>query len=615
LQYYIVNYIIKPIFFFKFMCELIHFKMRCKYLKILAVISLIIISLTACYNVKSRHIAILETTDIHGVILPYDFIEKEKLSGSLANSATYITKERGKGDPIFLLDDGDNLQGQPEVYYYNFIDTTAPHFLSEAMNWLKYDACTVGNHDIEAGHSVYDRVRKEYSFPLLAANAIDIKTGKPYFTPYIILEKNHIRVAVLGLITPQIPERLPEELYSGIEFRDMSETAKLWMPEILKQKPDLVVGLFHSGFDKGNGSQQNGSHSDENGTAAVAFIVPGFDIIFCGHDHKIANEKIVNSAGDSVLILNGGSRSENIARADITFSGQGHKNGNIRKISGGIIKVKNYDPDTVFINNFKKQDELLNLYVNRVIGTSRANVSSRDSYFGSSAFVDMIHALQLEITGADISFAAPLSFDVTIPEGEVTVGDMFKLYRFENMLYTMNLSGEEIHKYLEFSYGQWFNTMKSPGDYLLKLRLGKDGKPVLTEGKVWLKGLPYNFDSAAGIDYVVDVRKPEGDRVSIRSLSNGKPFEMNKIYKVALNSYRGNGSGGHLTEGAGLDAWMLKKRLITSTDRDLRYYILKSIEEKKSISPAPLNNWKIIPEEWARAAEKREYPLLFGTER
>jgi len=589
--------------------------MKYRFLKILAVISLIIISLPSCNKFIKQHVIILETTDLHGVILPYDFIEKQKLSASLANSATYINEQRKAGYPLFLLDNGDNLQGQPEAYYYNFIDTVSPHFISEAMNWLKFDASTAGNHDIEAGHSVYDRVRKEYTFPLLAANAVDIKTGKPYFTPYVILEKDNIRVAVMGLITPQIPEWLPEELYSGIEFRDMTETAKLWMPEILKQKPDLVVGLFHSGYDRGNGSQQKGSHSDESGTAAVAFNVPGFDVIFCGHDHKLANEKIVNSAGDSVLILNGGSKSEYIARADIAFAKQGNKNVSRKKISGEIIKVKDYDPDPVFIDKFKKQDEVLNSYVNRVIGTSRSTVSSRDSYFGSSAFVDMIHSLQLEITGADISFAAPLLFDVKIPEGEITVGDMFKLYRFENMLYTMNLTGDEIQKYLEFSYGQWLNTMEGPGDYLLKLRLGKDGKPVLTDGKAWLKNQPYNFDSAAGIDYVVDVSKPEGHRVFIKSLSGGKPFEKDKIYKVAVNSYRGNGGGGHLIEGSGLNAGMLRKRLIASTDRDLRYYILKSIEEKKSIAPAPGNNWKIIPEEWVKAAEKREYPLLFGTGR
>jgi 2',3'-cyclic-nucleotide 2'-phosphodiesterase/3'-nucleotidase len=247
-----------------------------------------------------------------------------------------------------------------------------------------------------------------------------------------------------------------------------------------------------------------------------------------------------------------------------------------------------------------------------VIGTSLATISSRDAFFGSSAFVDMIHSIQLEITGADISFAAPLSFDVQIKKGPITVGDMFKLYRFENMLYTMSLSGEEIQKYLEYSYSEWLNTMKKSSDLLLKLRTGKDGKPIITNNKAWLKNQSYNFDSAAGINYTVDVSKPEGARIVIKGFTDGRPFEKNKMYKVAVNSYRGNGGGGHFTEGAGIKKDDLRKRLISSTDRDLRYYILKSIEAKKSISPVPLNNWKIIPEKWVKTAATSEYALLFG---
>ena len=214
---------------------------------------------------------------------------------------------------------------------------------------------------------------------------------------------------------------------------------------------------------------------------------------------------------------------------------------------------------------------------------------------------------------SNISFAAPLSFDVQIPAGPITVGDMFKLYKFENMLYTMSLSGEEIRKYIEFSYSGWFNTMNGAGKTLLKFRSGKDGKPLLTNGKAWLKNQSYNFDSAAGIDYTVDVSKPEGSRILISGFSDGRPFENNKMYKVAVNSYRGNGGGGHFTEGAGIAKEELRKRLLTSTDRDLRYYILKSIEAKKTVNPEPINNWKVIPEKWVKDATSREYPLLFGT--
>ena len=568
--------------------------------------------LVSCSVKGKKSIVILETTDLHGVILPYDFIEKENLNASLANSATYFKHLRSSNVPVVLLDNGDNLQGQPEMYYYNFIDTLSPHFSAEVMNYLGYDAGTVGNHDIEAGHTVYDRLIKEYDFPLLAANAINVKTGNPYFKPYVIIDKKGIRVAVFGLVTPSIPNWLPPELYSGIEFKDMEETAKQWMPVILREKPDLIVGLFHSGWDKDG--YENGPNSlfNENGSVEVAYNVPGFDIIFNGHDHKPANEKFLNAAGDTVLILNGGSKSQNLAQADVIFTSKKLNGKRHKFLSGKILNVSDFGPDSEFMTKFALQNQTIHDYVEKVIGESKATLSSRESYFGSSAFIDMIQLIQLEITGADVSFAAPLSFDVKIPVGPVTVGDMFKLYRYENMLYTMTMTGEEIKEYLEFSYGAWLNTMKGPGDLLLKLRTGKDGKPLLTDGKAWLKNLPYNFDSAAGIDYTVDVSKPEGERIIISSFSDGRPFEKNLNYKVAVNSYRGNGGGGHFTEGAGINKDQLRSRLISSTERDLRYYILKSIEEKKIIDPKPLNNWRIIPQEWVRQASSREYLLLFG---
>jgi 2',3'-cyclic-nucleotide 2'-phosphodiesterase/3'-nucleotidase len=575
---------------------------------LLACLIVVFIIISACSGEHKSTLRILETTDVHGTILPVDFIDNEKLEASLASVASYVKREREKKDDIILLDNGDILQGQPAVYYYNFIDTITPHLVAEALNYLKYDAVTIGNHDIEAGHPVYDRLRKDYSFPVMGANAINIKTGNPYFEPYCILEKNGIRVAVLGLVTPAVPDWLPPQLYSGIEFTDMLKTAEKWMPEMKKENPDLIIGLFHSGWEKSKLKAAGGGMSEENGSASVAYNVPGFDIIFTGHDHNLSNEKIVNIKGDSVLILNGGSRSEKIAQAEIIFT-SGKKQ---KKITGSLINVRNYKPDPAFVQKFANYSKEISKYVTRIIGRSEKTISSRESYFGPSAFVDMIHEAQLELSGADISFAAPLSFDVQITEGPVTVGDMFKLYRFENMLYTMEMSGSEIKKYLEFSSSLWFSTMKGPGDLLLKYRNGTNGKPQLTNGRPFLLNQPYNFDSASGIEYIVDVSKPEGKRISISSMSDGSPFYEKKMYKVAVNSHRGNGGGGHLTSGAGIRKNELRKRLITSTDKDLRYFIMKSTESKNVINPAPVNNWKLIPLSWVREASDREYRQLFG---
>jgi 2',3'-cyclic-nucleotide 2'-phosphodiesterase/3'-nucleotidase len=242
--------------------------------------------------------------------------------------------------------------------------------------------------------------------------------------------------------------------------------------------------------------------------------------------------------------------------------------------------------------------------VSRPIGTLKETISSRDAFFGSSAFVDLIHQVQLDISGADISFAAPLSMDIEIPAGEITVDDMFDLYRYENLLYTMTLSGQEILDYLNFSYSGWFETMKSKEDHLLKFTEDNSGR--LRTSRAF-----YNFDSAHGIKYTVDVSKPSGQMIEIISMANGEDFDITRTYTIALNSYRGNGGGNHLTEGAGISSGELQGRIVNSTDKDLRYYMMKWIEEKGTIDPKPSGHWKIIPEDYYLAGRNRDYPMLF----
>jgi 2',3'-cyclic-nucleotide 2'-phosphodiesterase/3'-nucleotidase len=565
----------------------------------------LIIFLISCSGKKDISVTVVATTDIHGTILPFDYTEGTEAATSLASVAGYLKDNFTDRSSVVLLDNGDNLQGQPAVYYYNFIDTVSPHLLSEAFNLLGYDAVSVGNHDIEAGHQVYDRIRKEYDFDMLAANAVDITTGEPYFKPYTILKKKGLKIAVLGLTTPYIPNWLPPQLYSGMKFADMTETAEKWMKEISGKKPDLIIGLFHSGWDKRRMTDDK-EEMAENGSASVAYNVRGFDLIINGHDHSLANEKIVNRFGDTVLILDGGSSNRNLMRADIKL----RKNG--KRIEGRLIDLKEVKPDESFKEYFAKRHEILKDYTGQVIGESKRELSSREAYFGPSAFMSMIHTLQLEISDADISFAAPLSFDATISKGPVTVGDMFRLYRYENMLYTMSLTGKEIKDYLEHSYGLWINTVKEKGDNLLLLRKDKAGNLLMNDGRARLANPPYNFDSAEGINYTVDVTKETGSRISVSSFTDGRPFDMNGKYLVAINSYRGSGGGGHLTEGAGLDSEQIKERLVSSTVKDLRYYMIELISKRKVFDPTVTDNWKFIPVELAERSRTKEYDLLFN---
>lgn len=157
------------------------------------------------------------------------------------------------------------------------------------------------------------------------------------------------------------------------------------------------------------------------------------------------------------------------------------------------------------------------------------------------------------------------------------------------------------------SYDLWVNTMKDSTDHLLLLDLKQDDNQ-----HTGFKNFSFNFDSAAGIDYEVDVTKPNGKKVHILRMSNGQPFDEKKIYKVALNSYRANGGGELLTKGAGIPRDSLESRTIFKSELDQRYYLMKEIEKLGTVTPKVNNNWHFVPEEWTVPAAKRDYKLLFG---
>ncbi|MDE6683999.1 MAG: metallophosphoesterase, partial [Duncaniella sp.] len=151
---------------------------------------------------------IAATGDVHGMLFPYDFTTLTPAPGSMARVSAYIADMRARlgDDHVLLLDNGDMLQGQPPVYFYNFIATDVPHPVARMLKYLHYDAQTVGNHDLETGHPVYDRYRADLApIPLLGANVEDTATGQPYFQPYTVIERDGVRFAVLGLLTPAIP--------------------------------------------------------------------------------------------------------------------------------------------------------------------------------------------------------------------------------------------------------------------------------------------------------------------------------------------------------------------------------------------------------------------------
>ena len=512
---------------------------------------IILTAILASCSQKETQLTIIETTDTHG---RYD---------EFANDAHLLKQMKAElGDRLILLDNGDNMQGTPFQYCSNQ-DAEHPNLASEVLNYFPYDAVCVGNHDIEAGRKIFDRVYSETKMPVLAANVIDEATGEPYFKPYIVLNRDGFKIAVLGLLTPYVVTWVPDRLRPGLRFDQLEAAAEKWVNLIQeKEHPDLMIGLFHSGWEpQVQNLPPDHPLGRENATKWVAENVPGFDLIFCGHDHRARAEKMINCAGDSVYVLNSGNRAQNVAKAEVTL-----KKGQKPKISIELIATDSEEKDENYLAMIQPYLDRAEEYQQRKVAELPVSISSDNAFNGPCLWVDEIHRCQFETVEAEgihaeISMAAPLGGGKTLDAGMLTVKDFFTWYPFENSLAVMALTGKEVKDFLEYAY-----EMKSP---------------------------IYNFDCAAGILYEVTDKNPRGERIKIISMADGTPFDRDKTYNVVMNSYRSMGGGNHLINGVGWAQEDIKNHVVWQSDRDLRSLFIDWAQKKGTLDSEPLNCWRI----------------------
>src|SRR3982751_1868254 len=193
-------------------------------------------------------ITILGTTDLHGNIDPIDYYTNKSDNRGLAKIATLIKRIRKEQPNSILIDSGDTIQGTPLESFHNRKNNQPPDPMMLVMNSLNYDAMTVGNHEYNFGLKVLEKARSEATFPWLSANTYDIATKQPHYKPYIVKEVAGVRIGILGLTTPGIPNWDNPPNYAGLEFHEpVSETHK-WVPILREEeKVDVVVIAMHMG--------------------------------------------------------------------------------------------------------------------------------------------------------------------------------------------------------------------------------------------------------------------------------------------------------------------------------------------------------------------------------
>ena len=565
-------------------------------------------ALTACSGPKNGDysLTLLTTNDVHGRYFDSTYVDGN-LRKSLIGASRVIDSIRvaDGADHVVLLDAGDFLQGDNAAYYYNYVDTTDTHVFARMVDYMHYDAIVWGNHDVETGHKVYDRVAAElnsFKIPLLAGNAIRNDNGKSYFPLYTVVRRGGLKVVILGYGNANIKGWLNEEIWSGMHFEPIISRVQEDVDRVRrKEKPDVVIAAMHSATGKGDGSIAEAEALD------IFRMVRGVDFVVSSHDHKPFTEQ-----NDSMAFLNSGSHCRYVAIGKLSLKYEGGKVTE-KRISSDLVPVDPAKPDTVMRAAFHDDFLKVKAFTLQEVGQLKGDLVTRDAYKGMCAYLNLIHTLQLGCTPAQISIAAPLTYDGTVKAGTLIYNDLFTIYPYENQLYVVRLTGDELLKVLEASYDNWIRTVKGPGEHVLNIQERDDPR---TGQRGWsFAERSYNFDSAAGINYTVDVTKPTGERVTVSSMADGSAFDPAAEYAVAMTSYRASGGGG-LLRAAGIDTDKIDDRVITRYPeiREILYdYLKKNGEIDPSVTgnPAVIGSWRFVPDAWAPKAVQTDLALLF----
>lgn len=517
---------------------------------------------------------ILETSDLHGYLLPWDYARGQASDIGLARVATRVNAIRREAAHVLLLDAGDTIQGSPVEYLHARRKNEDPDPMSAAMSALKYDAMTVGNHEFNFGLEVLRKAQKEADFPWLSANTRN-DDGSAAFREYIVKDEGGVRIGILGLTTPNIPNWEPEANRPGLKWEDPVVTAKRLVPLLRgKERCDFVVVLIHSGLEADLRTLAPDGTAAENRVVALAREVPGIDLLLAGHTHR----KIPFTRIHGVPLIQPGRWGEALARVEVTLERKG-KAWAVSAITGDLLPSDgsvSVDPAIAAIA--KPHDERARAYLEETIAVADDALPAARARLEDTALLDLVNQAQLDATGADLSMAALLPggrFE-GLPKGPVTVRNVYALYPYENQLVAVEIDGAILRKILEraaefYQSATW-----------------EDGKLVLTpkEGMI-----PYNFDVVQGASYRIDPTAPVGARIK-DLMFRGRPVGPADRFTLAVNSYRAQGSGGYTSlKGA---------RVVKIVSEEIRELLIARLKEAGHVRPRVDHNWVIAPDSaWA----------------
>ncbi|MFF4487658.1 bifunctional metallophosphatase/5'-nucleotidase [Streptomyces sp. NPDC001544] len=543
--------------------------------------------------------SILGTTDLHSHVFDWDYYKDAAYSDKAGNSvgvarvATLIKQQRAaKGEHrVLLVDAGDIIQGTSLAYYFARVEPItggAKHPMAVAMNHMRYDAAALGNHEFNYGIDVLRKFESQCRFPLLGANALDAKTLRPAFPPYTVKKIRvpgapDIKVGILGLTNPGIALWDKDNVSGKMVFPGLVEQAKKYVPRLRALGCDVVFLTDHSGLD-GSSSYGDELPYVENASNLVAEQVPGIDAILVGHTHVEVPSYTVKNAetGEDVLLSEPYCWGYRLSVFDFELELH-HGRWKVTRKTAQTLNPNTVDEDPEIKKLLEADHELVVKYVNTAVGTCTEDLSAAESCWKDVPIMDFIHKVQADtvkagLSTADaalplISVAAPFSRTADIPQGSVTIKDIAGLYIYDNTLYGKKLTGAQLKDYLEYA-AKYYHQVPSGTKV--------DTATLTNANNFW----DYMYDTAAGVDYEIDIAQAEGSR--IKNLTyQGKPVADDQVFVVAVNNYRANGGSGY--------PHIASAEIAYSSTNEIRQLMIDYVTAKKTLDPKDFAavDWKL----------------------
>lgn len=526
---------------------------------LLALVMAVSLAVPALAADETRTLTILQTSDLHGMVNPFDYASNTVSKTSMAHAAAVIAAERKVDPNLLLIDTGDSTQAN---YIQEFRDEV-PDPIIDALNYLKYDAWTLGNHEFNFGFKYVVKEIKEFSGVTLAGN-IYRKDGSRWIDAYHIFDVNGVKVAVFGIDAPHIPiwEKSDPTHYDNMTFTTpMEETGKIL--DELKGKADVIIGSVHYGLD--------GEYDTEGMRQVAETYGSRIDALFIGHAHSKVNETI-----NGVPVLEPGSNGQYVSK--VTFSLTKKDGGwTVGKADANLIDCSTVTPDAAFLAKFKSLDEKSKALAAKEVGQVGETFLDPvellpgipNAILQDNPVLDLINQVQMEQAGATVSLAALFDSGSNLEKGPFLNRDSVKIYKYDNTLYGVKVTGKQLKAIMEQQAGSFFNQY-SPGDVTISFN------PNIRM---------YNYDEFAGVNYEINVSKPVGSRIQ-NVTYQGKPLSDSQTLVLALNNYRYGGL---------VNAGLLNESDVVYEGGAIRDMITDYVASLKTpLMPKCDNNWKIV---------------------